>query len=72
MEICECLHKQADVFIHNCANAIWSLKNKKNPPFFFIFFFWLLFFDKKNLITLQKQQVFFILSRTIAISLATS
>jgi len=26
VEVFRCLHKQTDVFLHNCANAIWSLK----------------------------------------------
>ncbi len=26
IEVFECLHKQANVFLHKCANAIWSLK----------------------------------------------
>jgi hypothetical protein len=26
IEVFGCLHKHVDVFLHNCANAIWSLK----------------------------------------------
>jgi hypothetical protein len=26
IEVCECLHKQVNVFLHNCVNTIWSLK----------------------------------------------
>ncbi len=26
MEVFGCLHRHADVFLHNCANAIWDLK----------------------------------------------
>jgi hypothetical protein len=26
IEIFGCLHKHVDVFLHNCANVIWSLK----------------------------------------------
>jgi hypothetical protein len=26
IEIFGCLHKHADMFLHDCANAIWSLK----------------------------------------------
>jgi hypothetical protein len=35
MEVFGCLHKQANVFLHNCANAIWSLKRSEAPSFFF-------------------------------------
>jgi len=34
IEIFWCLHKHVDVFLHECANAIWSLKRPKGPPFF--------------------------------------
>ncbi len=30
MEVFGCLHKQ-DVFLHNCAHAIWSLKIPEGP-----------------------------------------
>jgi len=33
MEVFACLHRQADVFLHNCAHAIWSLKGPKGLPF---------------------------------------
>jgi hypothetical protein len=33
-----CLHKQVDVFLHDCANAIWSFKGPKGPPFVLITF----------------------------------
>jgi hypothetical protein len=26
VEVFGCLHKQADMFLHDCANAIWSFK----------------------------------------------
>jgi hypothetical protein len=32
VEVFGCLHKQADMFLHNCANAIWSLKGLEGPP----------------------------------------
>jgi hypothetical protein len=34
IEVFGCLHKHADVFLHNYANVIWSLKGTKNPHFF--------------------------------------
>jgi hypothetical protein len=36
IEVFGCLHKQADMFLHECANAIWSLKVLKALPFFFV------------------------------------
>ncbi len=40
IEVFECLHKQVNVFLHNCANAIWSLKGQRALLFlpWFIFF----------------------------------
>jgi hypothetical protein len=31
IEVFGCLHKHVDVFIHDCANAIWSLKGIEGP-----------------------------------------
>jgi hypothetical protein len=42
-EVFGCLHKQTNVLLHNCANAIWSLKRPESLPIFF----WLLFFIQK-------------------------
>jgi len=42
IEIFGRLHKQADVFLDNCANAIWNLKWLESLPLLF----WLLFFNK--------------------------
>jgi len=50
IEIFRCLHKQVDVFLHNCANAIWSLKGPKG----FHISILVTFFCQKNSITLQK------------------
>jgi len=61
-----CLHKQVDVFLHNCANAIWSLKEPKGPPLL-SWFFW-----QKISITLQRLQASSILSRVVALGLTTS
>jgi hypothetical protein len=30
IEVFDCLHKHANVFLHNCANAIWNLKGTKS------------------------------------------
>ncbi len=62
MEVFGCLH----MFLHNCANAIWSLKGLKKK---FIFVLVIFFFNKK---TLQKLQTSSILSWAIAIGLTTS
>jgi hypothetical protein len=61
-----CLHKQVDVFLHNCANAIWSLKEPKGPPLLS----W--FFRQKISFTLQRLQASSILSRVVALGLTTS
>jgi len=34
IEVFGCLHKHADVFIHNYANAIWILKGIEGPHLF--------------------------------------
>jgi hypothetical protein len=34
-----CLHKQADMFLHDYANAIWSLKGPKGPHLFVLVIF---------------------------------
>jgi hypothetical protein len=39
IEIFEYLHKQVDVFLHDCANAIWNLKGLKGLHFFYLNYF---------------------------------
>ncbi len=39
-----CLHKQVDLFLHNCANVIWNMKGPKNTPIIVLIIF---FFNKK-------------------------
>jgi hypothetical protein len=56
------------VFLHDYANAIWSLKGIEGPHLFPL----IIFFRQIFLIILQKRQKKFILSRAIAISLVTS
>jgi hypothetical protein len=34
IEVFGCLHKQTDVFLQDCADAIWSFKRPKGPPLF--------------------------------------
>jgi hypothetical protein len=56
------------VFLHNCANAIWSLKRPKGLFLSVL----IIFLQQKNLITLQRLQASSILSRAIVVSLAIS
>jgi hypothetical protein len=56
------------VFLHNCANVIWSLKRPKGPQLSTL----VIFFRQKVSITLQRMQVSSILSRAIAVGLTTS
>ncbi len=51
------------MFLHDCANAIWSLKGLEGLHLFTLVTF---------LITLQKMQVCFILRQTLAVALVTS
>jgi hypothetical protein len=68
IEVFGFLHRHVDMLLHDCANAIWSLKGKKS----FHLSSLVTFFRQKVSITLQRMQVSSILSRAIAISLATS
>jgi hypothetical protein len=63
-----CLHKHANMFLHDCANAIWSLKESKGPHFSTL----VIFLCKLFLVTLQKMQVSSILSQTIVVGLIIS
>jgi hypothetical protein len=36
IEIFGCLHKQANVFLHNYVNVIWNLKGGEGPPLFIL------------------------------------
>jgi hypothetical protein len=45
-----CLHKHVDVFLHNCVNAIWSLKGPKGSHLSTL----VIFLHQKVLITLQR------------------
>jgi len=49
IELFGCLHKHANVFLHDCVNAIWSLKGPEGLHLStFVTFFW-----KEILVTLQ-------------------
>jgi hypothetical protein len=56
------------MFLHNYANAIWSLKGPKGLPLFGL----VTFFGQKFSITLQRPQTSSILSQVVAVRLATS
>jgi hypothetical protein len=50
IEVFGCLHKQTNVFLHDCANANWSLKGLEGLPLFVL----VTFLQQKNSITLQR------------------
>ncbi len=56
------------MFLHDCANAIWSLKGTKGPHLSTL----VIFLRQKVSITLQKMQASSILSWVVAINLTTS
>jgi hypothetical protein len=68
IEIFSCLHKHADAFLHDYANAIWSLKGIEGLHFFTLF----TFLCQKVSITLQKMQVSSILSWVVVVGLIIS
>ncbi len=68
VEVFGCLHKQADMFLHNCANAIWSLKRLEGLPLPVL----VTFLQQKNSITLQRLQASSILSQAIVVGLPIS
>jgi hypothetical protein len=68
IEIFGYLQKHADVFLHDCANAIWSLKGIEGLHIPTL----VTFFHQKISITLQRMQSSSILSRVIAIGFVTS
>jgi len=56
------------MFLHNCANAIWSLKRPKDLPFSVL----VIFLQQNISISLQRLQASSILNRAVVIGLATS
>jgi len=68
IEVFGCLHKHIDVFLHDCANALWSLKRLEGLHLFTL----VIFLCQKVLITLLKMQASSISSWAIVIGLATS
>jgi len=68
IEVFGCLDKQVDVFLHDCANAMWNFKGLKGPLIYVL----VTFLCQKISITLQRMQTSSILSRVIAIGVTTS
>jgi hypothetical protein len=68
IEIFRYLYKQVHVFLHNCANVIWSLKKLKSPPFFIF----VTFFHQNFQLHCQGCKQNSILSQVLTIGLATS
>jgi hypothetical protein len=63
MKVFGYLHKHVDVFLHNCPNAIWSMKRLEDLPFSVLVFF----LGQKKSITLQRLQTSSILNWAINI-----
>jgi hypothetical protein len=63
-----CLDKQANAFLHDCANAMWNFKGPKGLSLFVL----VTFLCKKISITLQRMQATSILSWAVTVGLATS
>jgi hypothetical protein len=68
IKVFDCLHKHVNVFLHVCANAIWSLKEIEGPHLSTL----VTFLHQKISITFQRMQTFSILNQAITIGLATS
>jgi hypothetical protein len=68
IEVFGCLQKQTNVFLHDCANVIWSFKRLEGPPLFVL----ITFLHKQNSITLQRMQTSSIFNQVVAIGLTTS
>jgi hypothetical protein len=68
VEIFGYLHKHVDMFLHDGANAIWSLKGPESPHLSTL----VTFLYQKISMTLQKIQASSILSRVVAVGLTTS
>jgi hypothetical protein len=68
IEVFGCLNKQADVFLHDCVNAMWNFKGPKSPSLFVL----VTFLHQKISITLKRMQASSILSWVIVVGLATS
>ncbi len=67
-KVFSCLHRHADVFLYDCANAIWSLKRPESLHIFTL----VTFLCQKISITLRRMQAYSILSQAIVVGLAIS
>jgi hypothetical protein len=61
IDVFGCLHKQINVFLHNCADVIWSFKRLEGPSLFVL----ITFLHKKNSITLQRIQTSSIFNQVV-------
>jgi hypothetical protein len=68
IEVFGCLHKKANVFLQDCANAIWNMKGLESPHLSIL----VTFLCKKVSITLQRMQDVHILSWKIIVGLIIS
>jgi hypothetical protein len=68
IELFGCLHKHVDVFLHDYATAIWSLKGPEGLHLSTL----VIFLCQKISITLQRMQASFILNWAVTIGLTTS
>jgi len=68
IEVFGYLHKHVNVFLQNCANAIWNLKGTESPHLSTL----VNFLCQKVSITLQKMQASSILSQAIVVGIITS
>jgi len=68
IEVFGCLHKHVEVFLHDYATAIWSLKRPEGPLLSTL----VTFLCQKISLTLQKMQTSSILNWAVAIDLTTS
>jgi hypothetical protein len=68
IEVFGCLHKHANVFLHDCVNVIWNLKRPEGLHLSTL----VTFLHQKVSITLQRMQVSSFLNRAITIGLTTS
>jgi hypothetical protein len=68
IEVFGCLDKQVDVFLHNCADAMWNLKRLEGSPLFVL----VTFLYQKISIILQRMQTSSILSWAVTVRVVIS
>jgi hypothetical protein len=63
IEVFRCLNKHVDIYLRNCANAMWNFKRPEGFPHYVL----VTFSSQKNSITLQRMQASSILSWTVGL-----